>query len=92
MKPGNPLCLYLGDDLDELYAAQEVVFRLSQAANNVAEKAWRAGDDPASEAADAEYDAAARVLATIEARIWELQEAAGNPELREQRRDYYASR
>ncbi len=92
MKPGNPLSLYLGDDLDELCAAQQVVFRLRQAANKVADKAWQMGDDPTQEAADAEYDAAARVLATIEARIWELQETAGNPDLREQRRDYYASR
>lgn len=62
----------LGDDLDELGAAQQVVFKLLMAASNAANTAWNAEDDAASQAADVDYDAARRVLAAIDRRIAHL--------------------
>jgi hypothetical protein len=38
------------------------------------------------------HDRLSDQLGAVKARLWELEQAAGNPELREQRRDYYASR
>ena len=66
------LCVALGDDIDELSAAQQVVFNLLMAASVAAKAAWNAEDDEASMVAEVEYDAARRVLATIERRIAEL--------------------
>ncbi len=59
----------------DLDAAQQVVFDLMMAANNAAQAAWAAEDDAAQIAADVEYDAARRVLATIDRRIAERGES-----------------
>ena len=69
--PSIPLAA-LGDDIDELSAAQQVVSDLKTAAHNAAQAAWNAENDAAQIAAEVEYDAARRVLAMIERRIAEL--------------------
>ncbi len=65
----------LGDDREELGAAQQVVFNLLMAASTAASAAWNAQDDAAQIAADVKYDAARQVLATIERRLAELGES-----------------
>jgi hypothetical protein len=70
--PASAILAGLGDNLDELSAAQQVVFNLLMAASNAAKSAWNAEDDTAQVAADVEYDAARRVLQRIEDRIDEL--------------------
>lgn len=62
----------LGNDIAELSAAQQVVFNLLMAASVAAKAAWNAEDEVASMVAEVEYDAARRVLMTIERRIAEL--------------------
>lgn len=70
----------LPHDLEDLRAAAEVVFQVNMAASAAANAAWNAGDDTASKAADVEYDASSRVLALIEARIHEIEEAGRSDE------------
>lgn len=60
------------DPIDELHAAQEVAFKLLMAAGGAANMAWNTEDDGAARAADIDYDAATRALATIDRQLSEL--------------------